>query len=52
MSVAPSGVPLVVLDTDVVITALIGDEDASSYRVLSAVGTGDVRVALSDAFLV
>lgn len=52
MSAAPSGGPLVVLDTDVVLTALIGGEDASSYQVLSAMGTGEVRVALSDAFLV
>lgn len=52
LSVAPSGGPLVVLDTDAVVTALIGDESASSYLILSAVGTGAVRVALSDAFLV
>jgi putative PIN family toxin of toxin-antitoxin system len=44
--------PLVVLDTDAVVTALIGDEGASSYRILRAVGAGDIRVALSDAFLV
>jgi putative PIN family toxin of toxin-antitoxin system len=44
--------PLVVLDTDTIVTALIGDEGASSYQVLNAVGTGDVGVALSDAFLV
>ena len=51
VSTAPSGESLAVLDTDVVVTALIGDESASSYLVLSAVGTGVVRVALSDAFL-
>jgi uncharacterized protein len=43
--------PLIVLDTDVVVTALIGREDASSYRVVHAAETGEVRLALSDAFL-
>jgi predicted nucleic acid-binding protein len=43
--------PLIVLDTDVVVTALIGREDASSYLVCRAVGTGDVRLATSDRFL-
>lgn len=42
---------LVVLDTQVVISALIGSERASSYRVVRAAGTGEVRLALSDAFL-
>jgi len=44
--------PLIVLDTDVVVTALIGSEAASSYRLTRAVGTGEVAVALSDAFLI
>lgn len=44
--------PLVVLDTQVVISALIGSERASSYRVVRAATTGEVRLALSDAFLV
>lgn len=43
--------PLVVLDTDVVVTALIGSEDASSYRICRAVGTGELRLATSDRFL-
>lgn len=45
-------VPLVVIDTDTVVTALIGSEEASSCRVMRTVGTGESRVALSDAFLV
>lgn len=43
--------PLVVLDTGVVIAALIGSEDAASYRLCRAVGTGEVRLATSDRFL-
>lgn len=43
--------PLVVLDTQVVISALIGSESASSYRVVRAAGTGEIRFALSDVFL-
>lgn len=43
--------PLIVLDTDVVVTALLGDENASSARVVRAVSTGEMRLALSDAFL-
>ena len=43
--------PLVVLDTGVVVRALIGSEHASSFRVVRAAGTGEVRTALSDAFL-
>ncbi len=52
LSMAPSGGPLAVLDTDIVVTALIGDERASSYQILRAMSTGAVHVALSDAFLV
>ncbi len=44
--------PLIVLDTQVIISALIGSEEASSYRIVRAAGTGEVRLALSDAFLV
>lgn len=36
------------LDTDVVVRALIGSIEASSYRMVRAAGTGDVRLALSD----
>lgn len=44
--------PLIVLDTQVVVSALIGSEAASSYRLVRAAGVGEVRLALSDAFLV
>lgn len=40
--------PLAVLDTGVVMSALIGSEQAASYRVMDAAGTGLIRVALSD----
>lgn len=40
--------PLVVLDTGVVVRALIGRVGASSYRFVHAAGTGDVRLAHSD----
>lgn len=43
--------PLVVIDTGVVITGMIGDPSASSARVVRAAGTGAVRAALSDALL-
>jgi predicted nucleic acid-binding protein len=43
--------PLVVLDTMVVMSALIGDPNASSYRVCIALATGEVRLAISDDFL-
>lgn len=43
--------PLVVLDTGVVVAALIGGEDGPSYRLCRAVGTGEVRLAVSDRFL-
>jgi putative PIN family toxin of toxin-antitoxin system len=43
--------PLVVLDTQVFISAMIGYEDAASHRVCKAVGSGDVRLAISDDFL-
>lgn len=40
--------PLVVLDTGVVVRALIGRRDASSYRFIRAAGTGAVSLAHSD----
>ncbi|CAN5580971.1 MAG: PIN domain-containing protein [Actinomycetota bacterium] len=43
--------PLVVIDTGVVISALVGSVDASSYKVCRAVGTGRLRLAVSDRFL-
>lgn len=43
--------PLIVLDTGVVITALVGRSDASSHLVCRAVGTGLLRLAVSDRFL-
>ncbi len=45
------GAPLIVLDTGVVISALAGSASASSYRVCRAVGTGRLRLAVSDGFL-
>lgn len=44
--------PLIVLDTGVVISALAGSASASSYKVCRAVGTGMLRLAVSDGFLV
>lgn len=43
--------PLIVLDTGVVISALVGSREASSYRVCRAIGTGRLRLAVSDRFL-
>lgn len=44
--------PLVVLDTSVLIAALTtNEEEAASRRLLRAVGTGAIRLALSDDFL-
>lgn len=43
--------PLIVLDTGVVISALVGSVEASSYKVCRAVGTGLLRLAISDRFL-
>jgi putative PIN family toxin of toxin-antitoxin system len=40
--------PLVVLDTGVVIRALIGSTEASSYRMVRLAATGDVRLVHSD----
>jgi putative PIN family toxin of toxin-antitoxin system len=43
--------PLVVLDTMVVMSALMGDPNASSYRGCAALATGEIRLAISDDFL-
>lgn len=43
--------PLIIIDTLVVVSALIGSEEASSYRLLRAVATADVQLAVSDDFL-
>lgn len=50
-SIEPLLTPLIVLDTDVVVTALLGKDRASSYGVLEAVRRGEVRLALSVPFL-
>ncbi|MGH3088710.1 MAG: PIN domain-containing protein [Rubrobacteraceae bacterium] len=42
---------LIVLDTGVVVSALIGSRDAAAFRVCRAIGTGEVRLAISDRFL-
>ncbi len=44
--------PLIVLDTVVVVAALLGRADSSSAEVVREVATGGVRLALSDDFLV
>lgn len=43
--------PLVVLDTGVVISALVGSTEASSFKVCDAIGTDRLRLAISDRFL-
>lgn len=43
--------PLAVLDSGIVIRALAGSEDASSYRLVRGVSTGELRLAISDGFL-
>ena len=43
--------PLIVLDTAVVIAALIGRRNAANARLLREVTTGGVRLAVSDDFL-
>jgi putative PIN family toxin of toxin-antitoxin system len=43
--------PLVVLDTMVIMSALMGDPNASSYRLCTALATGEIRLAISDDFL-
>ena len=44
----PSRAPLVVLDTMVVIRAVVGRRDAADALILRAVATGEVRLAISD----
>ena len=44
----PSHAPLVVLDTMVVIRAVVGRRDAADALILRAVATGEVRLAISD----
>lgn len=44
-------VPLIVLDTGVIVRALTGSPDSTSSRVVRAVGTGGVRLTLNDDFL-
>jgi hypothetical protein len=44
----PSHAPLVVLDTMVVIRAVVGRRDAADALLLQAVATGEVRLATSD----
>ena len=43
--------PVVVLDTQVVVSALVGPEDGSSRSVVRAAATGEFRLAISDDFL-
>lgn len=43
--------PLIVLDTGVVVRALTGRPDSASSRIVTAAQTGEIRLAVSDAFL-
>jgi len=47
----PLSAPLIVLDTGVVVRALTGRPDSASSEVVRAAQTGEVRLAVSDAFL-
>ena len=49
---APLNAPLIVLDTGVVVRALTGRLDSASSEVVRAVQTGEIRLAVSDAFLI
>jgi hypothetical protein len=49
---APLNAPLIVLDTGVVVRALTGRPDSASSEVVRAVQTAEVRLAVSDAFLI
>ncbi len=42
---------LIIVDTGVVVRALIGAENSSSYGLVRAIGAGEFRLALSDEFL-
>ena len=44
--------PLIVMDTMIVISGVIGKRSGSDARLLEAVETGLVRLALSDAWLI
>jgi putative PIN family toxin of toxin-antitoxin system len=43
--------PLIVLDTAVVVTALLGGPESSNAAMIREIATGGVRLALSDDFL-
>jgi putative PIN family toxin of toxin-antitoxin system len=43
--------PLIVLDTGVVVSALVGPEESPSSQLMRAVATGEVVLLISDAFL-
>ena len=43
--------PLIVLDTMIVVSGIIGKPNASDAKVLEAIETGRVRLALSDDWL-
>lgn len=43
--------PLIVLDTGIVVSALVGPEGTPHHRLLDAVAVGDVLLAVSDEFL-
>jgi putative PIN family toxin of toxin-antitoxin system len=43
--------PLIVLDTSVVVSALVGPTGSPHYRLLDRVASGDLLLALSDDFL-
>ncbi len=43
--------PLIVLDTGVVVSALVGPEETLHHRLLDMIASGGVLLALSDAFL-
>ena len=49
---APLNAPLIVLDTGVVVRALTGRLDCASSEVVRAVQTGEIRLAVCDAFLI
>ena len=47
----PQFSPLIVLDTGVVVSALVGPEDTPHHRLIERVASGGVQLALSDEFL-
>ena len=44
--------PLIVMDTMIVVSGVIGKRSSSDAQLLEAVETGSVRLALSDAWLI